>query len=74
MLSLSQGGRHRKAQALPLPRMKRSQTRDSRSFQEAGAKSKNLKEGVEVAKWYCWTSSQWKSMEQGPFQYEGVGV
>ena len=26
---------------------------DSRSFREAGAKSKNLKEGVEVAKRYC---------------------
>ena len=47
------GRRHREAQALPLPRMVRSQTRDSRGFQEAGAKSKNLKEGVEVAKRYC---------------------
>ena len=47
-----EGGRNRKAQALPLPRMVRSQMRDSRSFQEAGAKSKNL-EGGEVAKRYC---------------------
>ena len=31
------------------PRMVRSQTRDSIIFQEVGAKSKNLKEGVEVA-------------------------
>ena len=46
-------GRKRKAQAIPLPRMVRSQTRDSRSFQEVGAKSKNVKEGVEVTKRYC---------------------
>ena len=45
----------------------RSQTRDSKSFQEVGAKSKNLKEGVDVAKRSCSTSSQWKSMEQGPW-------
>ena len=47
--SMSQGGRHRKA----LPRMVRSQTGDSRSFQKVGAKSVNLKEGVEMAKKYC---------------------
>ena len=41
-----------KTQALPLPRMVRSQTGDSTSFQEAGAKSKNFKEGVDVAKRY----------------------
>ena len=51
-------GRNRKAQAIPLPRKVRSQTRDSRSFQEVGAKSKNLKEGVEVVKRYCYASSQ----------------
>ena len=50
MSSLSQGESHRKAQAIPLPRMVRSQTRDTRSFQEVGARSKNLKGGVEVAK------------------------
>ena len=50
MSSLPEGRRHRKAQAAPLPRMVRSQTRDSRSFQEVRAQSKNLKEGVEVAK------------------------
>ena len=38
---------------LPLPRVVRSQTGDSRSFQEVEAKNKNLKEGVEVAKRYC---------------------
>ena len=53
MSCLPDGGRHREAQALPLPRMARSQTGDSRSFQEVGAKSKNLKEGVEVAKRCC---------------------
>ena len=37
-------------QAIPLPRMVRSQMGDSTSFQKVGAKSKNLKEGVEVAK------------------------
>ena len=40
------------AKAFPLPRMVRSQTRDSRSFREVGAKNKKLK-GVEVAKRYC---------------------
>ena len=38
MSSLPSGGRHREAQALPLTRMVRSQTRDSRSFQESGSK------------------------------------
>ena len=27
-----------------------------------------------MAKRYCSTSSQWKSMEQGPFQHEKIGV
>ena len=36
-----------------LPRVVQIQTGDSRSFQEVGAKSKNLKDGVEVAKRYC---------------------
>ena len=49
---------HRKAQALPLPRMVRSQTRDSRGFQKVGAESENFKEGVEVAKRYRRASSQ----------------
>ena len=44
MSSLPQGGRHRKAQALPLPRMVRSKTGVPRGFQEVGPKSKNLKE------------------------------
>ena len=35
-----------KALAILLPRMVRSQTRDSRSFRVVGAKNKNLKEGV----------------------------
>ena len=58
MSSLPDGGRHREAQALPLPRVIRSQTGDSRGLQKVGAKSKNLKEGVEVAKRYCCASSQ----------------
>ena len=53
MSSLPDRGRHREAQALPLPRMVPSQTGDSRGFQEVEAKSKNLREGVEVAKRYC---------------------
>ena len=44
MSSLPDRGRHREAQALPLPRVVRSQTGDSRGLQKAGAKSKNLKE------------------------------
>ena len=44
MPSISQGGRHRKAQALPQLRMARK-TRDSRCFQKVGAKSENIKEG-----------------------------
>ena len=45
MSSLPDGGR--KAQALPLPRVVLSQTGDSRGLQKIGAKSKNLKGGVE---------------------------
>ena len=52
MSSLQKRGRDRKTQAIPLPRMVRSQTRESRSFPEVGAKSKNLKAGVDVAKRY----------------------
>ena len=70
MSSLQERGRNRKA----LPRMVRSQTSDSRSFQEVGAKSKNLKGVVEMAKRQCRASSQWKSMELGPFQHEKMGV
>ena len=50
--------RRRKAQAVPLPRIVRSRTGDSRVFQKVGAKSKNLKERVEVAKRYCDAPSQ----------------
>ena len=53
MSGLPDGGRHREAPALPLARMVRSQTGDSRGLQKVGAKSKNLKEGVAVAKRYC---------------------
>ena len=44
--------RQRKAQRSTGSRMVRSQTGDSRGLQKVGAKSKNLKEGVEVAKRY----------------------
>ena len=41
--SLPQGGRHRKAQALPLFKMARNQTADSGGLQKVGAKSENVK-------------------------------
>ena len=47
--ALSQGGRYREAQALPLPRMVRNQKGDPRGFQKVGAKSQNFKERAEVA-------------------------
>ena len=50
--------KHRKAQALPLPRMACSQTWDPRSFQDVGAENKNRKEGMEVAKRYCNATSK----------------
>ena len=56
--SLLQGGRHRKAQALPLPRMVRNQKGDPRGFQKVGSKSENFKKGVEVAKSYRRAPSQ----------------
>ena len=74
MSSLPDRGRHREAQALPLPREVQSQTGDSRGFQEVGSKSKNIEEGVEVAMRYCCASSRRKPMEQRSFQFETVGV
>ena len=74
MSSLSQSGRHRKAQALPLHRMARNQKGDPRGLQKVGANSANFKEKVEVPKRYCHASSQRKQMEQGSFQYDKVGV
>ena len=41
---MSQRGRHRKAQAVPLPRMERGQTRDPRGFHKLGAKSEYLED------------------------------
>ena len=38
--SLPQGGRHRKTQALPSPRIVRGQTGDPRGFQKEGAKKR----------------------------------
>ena len=50
MSSLQDGRRHRKAQALPLSRMARSQAGDSRALQEMGAKDEDVEERVEIAK------------------------
>ena len=50
--SLPHGGRHRKAQALPLSRMARNQVEDSGGLQKVGAQSENVGERVEVAKRY----------------------
>ena len=47
--SLSDGGRHRKAQALPLSGMARSEARYSGSLHEMGAKGGNIKERMEMA-------------------------
>ena len=46
------------------------------NVQDQNSKSKNLKEGVEVAgKRYCYASSQWKpQLEQGSFQHEKMGI
>ena len=52
MSSLSKGGRHSKAQALPLPRMVRDQKGDPRSLQKVETKSQKFKGRVEVAKKY----------------------
>ena len=58
----------------PLPRMARDQKGDPRGCQKVAAKNENLEEGVEVAKTYCYASSQRKPTEQGSFQHEKVGV
>ena len=50
MSSPPNGGRHRKAQALPLSRMARNQAGDSGGIQKVGAKGENVEERVEVAK------------------------
>ena len=72
--SLSDGGRHRKAQALPLSGMARSEARHSGSLQEMGAKCENIKDRMEMAKRYSRTPTQWKPVEQRKFQNEDVGV
>ena len=41
------------AQAVPSSRLAGGQTWDPRGFQEVGAKSEDLKQGMEVAKRYC---------------------
>ena len=46
MSSLPEGGRHRKAQASPLPRKVRGQTGDPRGFQKVGAKEWKWQRGI----------------------------
>ena len=58
MSSMPIGGRHRKAQAVPLSRMARNQATDSRGLQKVGAKGENVEERVEVAKRYRRAPSQ----------------
>ena len=48
--SLSDGRRHRKAQALPLSGMARSEARYSRRLQEMGANGENVEERMEMTK------------------------
>ena len=58
MSSLPDGGRHQKAQAVPLPGMARSEARYSGRLQEVGAKAENVKERMEMAKMYGRAPSQ----------------
>ena len=62
--SLSDGGRHRKAHALLLSGMARSEGRYSGSLQEMGATGENIKERMEMAKRFSRTPTQWKPVEQ----------
>ena len=57
--------RHRKTQALPLPRMLRDHKRDPRSLQRIRTKSRNFKGRVEVPKRYRRATSKEKTMAQG---------
>ena len=58
MSSLSDGGRHREAKALPLSGMASSKAGYPRILQKVGAKNENFEEGVEVAKRYRRAPSQ----------------
>ena len=57
-------GRYRKAQAISLPKLERSQT-SHQGFQKVGTKSEDVEERMEVAKRYGYAPSKRKSMEQG---------
>ena len=59
MSSLPDNGRHREAQALPLPRMARNQAGTSGCLQKVGAKGKNVGERVEVATAGKWRACGW---------------
>ena len=58
MSSMPIGGRHRKAQAVPLSRMARNQAGNSGCRQKVGAKGENVEERVEVAERYRRAPSQ----------------
>ena len=54
--------------------MARDQTRDSSCVQKVGAKSENIKQGVEVAKRYPRATPERKPKEKGSLQDGKVGV
>ena len=58
MSSLSQRERHRKAQAILLPKMVRGQTGDPRGFHKIGTEIENFEARAEVAKEDRYASSQ----------------
>ena len=58
MSSLPAGGRHREAQALPLPEWHAVRREIPRGLQEMGAKGEDVEERVEMAKRHYRASSQ----------------
>ena len=67
------GGRHKKAQALPVPRMARGQTGDPRGFQKSGSKDEHVEERVEVAKRYRRAPIPAEADGTGPLQHDRGG-
>ena len=57
--------RHGKAQAFPLSVMEGSQKPDPRGLQEVGTVRDDFEEGMEVARRYCYASSQVKANGTG---------
>ena len=72
--SLSQGGRHRKEQALLLPRMARNPTGDSRGLLKVGAKKQEPQRRSGSGKEVSLSISSMKANRTGPLQYGRVGV